>query len=713
MPRSGSICGNRSWTSLRLTRVLLGVSLEFRAEGDWCGRPIKRDEGGGAPGAELGELRPGPGGDDEDRRCGHRFGELRQPGGGSDQYLPGHFQPPLAPFGRLDCIYPLVDETQDNRAALGLNLLLDPVRSPAALDSIVKQETAVIGPVKLLQGGVALIARRPIFTRFAPALMPDAWYQTGGHNYSRVCSKTPPDEHCSFLGPPEADGTPTYFWGFATMLGRVEELLSPIHLERLQSGAHRLSGLTSFHYLLTDTRADPPVEYYGRSDREAALDRPVEAMVVVEEANIRWLLQVAPRDGWPVVFADFWNQLFIVVPMTALLGVGLGVNIIIAMRKRAHQIIKLEEYRREVISRTILASISNLNLLQFPMCLLKLQDFLGLGRLIRHEDAREARKLCFIDQPQVAADLCKEEGVAFISHQWAGFEHPDPEGIQYRSMVVAVKEVISRGLKCSWIWVDYSSIPQQNAFQQQTAINSLSVYASYCSVFLSVVPPCKHADSGHDVDIHSYCSRAWCRLEKLSYATCSWEEERLAFLCTEEGISNDWAGVFNDESVLDVLGGQFSCCTRNHPDDRPCDKQKIVGVMLGIFWRILATNRDAPHRKHARTLLRLVEKDEEKYFPKTASYRTELMEPRPIELFDGFLPILKEMFLEDSAAVQEERVNVPGVSDPWLTCSISLGPLPDEDPLASRNTQDFDQSIPSIHIVQPEATEVQIHEERI
>eukprot|EP00913_Durusdinium_trenchii_P031325 g29332.t1 len=338
----------------------------------------------------------------------------------------------LAPFGRLDCIYPLVDETQepsrakrptaargqDNRAALGLNLLLDPVRSPAALDSIVKQETAVIGPVKLLQGGVALIARRPIFTRFAPALMPDAWYQTGGHNYSRVCSKTPPDEHCSFLGPPEADGTPTYFWGFATMLGR--ELLSPIHLERLQSGAHRLSGLTSFHYLLTDTRADPPVEYYGRSDREAALDRPVEAMVVVEEANIRWLLQVAPRDGWPVVFADFWNQLFIVVPMTALLGVGLGVNIIIAMRKRAHQIIKLEEYRREVISRTILASISNLNLLQFPMCLLKLQDFLGLGRLIRHEDAREARKLCFIDQPQVAADLCKEEGVAFISHQWAG-----------------------------------------------------------------------------------------------------------------------------------------------------------------------------------------------------------------------------------------------------------------------------------------------------
>lgn len=29
--------------------------------------------------------------------------------------------------------------------------------------------------------------------------------------------------------------------------------------------------------------------------------------------------------------------------------------------------------------------------------------------------------------------------------------------------------------------------------------------------------------------------------------------------------------------TFQVLGGTFSCCTREHPDGRVCDKQKIVG----------------------------------------------------------------------------------------------------------------------------------------
>ena len=30
--------------------------------------------------------------------------------------------------------------------------------------------------MQLLQGGIALIVRRAVFTRFAPQQMPDAWY---------------------------------------------------------------------------------------------------------------------------------------------------------------------------------------------------------------------------------------------------------------------------------------------------------------------------------------------------------------------------------------------------------------------------------------------------------------------------------------------------------------------------------------------------------
>ena len=42
----------------------------------------------------------------------------------------------------------------------------------------------------------------------------------------------------------------------------------------------------------------------------------------------------------------------------------------------------------------------------------------------------------FIETAQEAADVCRDDGVAFISHQWAGFEHPDPDGVQYRSLEI-------------------------------------------------------------------------------------------------------------------------------------------------------------------------------------------------------------------------------------------------------------------------------------
>ena len=568
----------------------------------------------------------------------------------------------LAPLGNLQHIYPLVDETQDNRPALGLNLLLDPFMSPAAIQAILQRKTVVVGPLKLLQGGIAIIARRPIFTSFAPAVLPDAWFVKDGVNYTRNCSN-PEEQYCSFPGPSQ-DGTPTFFWGFATMIGRVQELIAPVELHQLELGTERVAGINNFAYELADRRPQAPSDFYAQSSQTESLARAVEVDVDVEEAGITWRLKVAPLNGWPTVSSDFWLRVLVILPVTALLGVGLGLNMIMAMRRKAQQLAKLEDYRHEVISKTILASVTNMNLLQFPMCLLGLQDFLSLGQLISYEKAREAHKLRCIDLTEDAARTCRLEGVAFLSHQWAGFDHPDPEGIQYRTMVKSVQEVVARGIQCSWIWVDYCSIPQGNACQQQTAINSLSVYASYCSVFLSVVPPCKHADNGQDLDIHSYSSRAWCRLESLSYSTCSFDQDRrAAFVCTEDGISDDWEGMINTKSVLDVLGGAFSCCARSHPDGQPCDKQKIVGVMMAIYWRLLATCRDTPQRaERATELLQLVQKDESRYFPATTAYCSG-SSCRDVELFDGFLPVLREMFLRDTATEREHRVVVAGVNE--------------------------------------------------
>ena len=46
---------------------------------------------------------------------------------------------------------------------------------------------------------------------------------------------------------------------------------------------------------------------------------------------------MAPRGGWPILSVEFWRRMLIVLPLAVLLVLGLGVNILIAIWKRAHQ----------------------------------------------------------------------------------------------------------------------------------------------------------------------------------------------------------------------------------------------------------------------------------------------------------------------------------------------------------------------------------------
>ena len=199
----------------------------------------------------------------------------------------------LAPFGTIQVIYPLVDETQDNRAALGHALLLDPARKDGALKTVLARTTQVVGPLKLLQGGVAAIARRPIFSRHAPKYLPDEWFvASDGVNYTRTCSlpefRDRADSGCSFQGPPDLDGETTYFWGFATLLMRMDDLLNVTDLASLETGAREaVPGIAAFAFQLEDLNPHPSVVDFGgvwlRSARTEALHKAVEAMVAVEE----------------------------------------------------------------------------------------------------------------------------------------------------------------------------------------------------------------------------------------------------------------------------------------------------------------------------------------------------------------------------------------------------------------------------------------------
>ena len=359
-----------------------------------------------------------------------------------------------------------------------------------------------------------------------------------------------------------------------------------------------------------------------------------------------------------MVSEDFWRQLLLVLPLTAVAGVLLGFNIILALRRQARALQDLAKHLTLQKCKSIRRAVRNLDTFLFPMYLVELAQFLQMGQLVRHELAREAGQLrCF--EPQEADEVSASSGAVFVSHQWAGFDHPDPEGRQYCAILVALQGLQGRGIACGYIWVDYTSIPQVNEYQQQAAVNSLSVYASRCSVLVAVAPTCTHVDTGAEVNLQTYGSRGWCRLELLSYKTGSGRRsgDPTTFICDDSGLrSGDADDSLADQSILHVLGGSFTCCSRKHPDNMPCDRHKIRDVLLGIYWRLSSIERDGDlvSSSWAREMLQSADADSEKYFPSHSMYRTasgaELQEH-----FDGYLPLLREMFATDSELKNESQ----------------------------------------------------------
>ncbi len=67
----------------------------------------------------------------------------------------------LAPDGVIQVVWPL----EGNQEAVGHDLLADPDRRKAAVKAIETNSLWIAGPLKLIQGGEALIGRLPIFTR--------------------------------------------------------------------------------------------------------------------------------------------------------------------------------------------------------------------------------------------------------------------------------------------------------------------------------------------------------------------------------------------------------------------------------------------------------------------------------------------------------------------------------------------------------------------
>lgn len=160
--------------------------------------------------------------------------------------FPGVSALQLAPDGVIQQIYP----REGNEAAIGHDLLADRRRNREAVAAVTTQQLTLAGPFDLIQGGVGTVGRLPVFV-------------TNAHGEN-------------------------HFWGFAIALIRIPNLID----------AAGFGGLAKAGYRYELWRVHPETErrqVFARSDNEP-LDAPVEYVITIY--NGRWILSLAPRDGW-------------------------------------------------------------------------------------------------------------------------------------------------------------------------------------------------------------------------------------------------------------------------------------------------------------------------------------------------------------------------------------------------------------------------------
>ncbi|CAK9099320.1 Ankyrin-2 (ANK-2) (Ankyrin-B) (Brain ankyrin) (Non-erythroid ankyrin) [Durusdinium trenchii] len=130
----------------------------------------------------------------------------------------------------------------------------------------------------------------------------------------------------------------------------------------------------------------------------------------------------------------------------------------------------------------------------------------------------------------------------FVSHQWLGRHHPDPNGEQLRVLQGCLSNLIARKLKIetdvllqwnggrlteaelrqirdAYLWLDYFCVPQLVddhadglAEDQLQYVHTIPSYVDHCNLFLALVPKARH-ETGSPCSFHSWLARGWCRTE--------------------------------------------------------------------------------------------------------------------------------------------------------------------------------------------------------
>ncbi|MBN4079914.1 CHASE domain-containing protein [bacterium AH-315-C08] len=164
----------------------------------------------------------------------------------------------LAPAAIIRKIFPL----KGNEPAIGLDLK----KNPKAVTAIETRQLVVEGPINLIQGGVAVIGRYPVFLQNE---------KTGEKN----------------------------FWGFTTALIELSQLLASVDIHGLVS--------KNYYFELSNAVFTKDTKIIIAQSGGETLEDPVS--VEIQVANEKWLLSISPKSGWYPFYYLLWEGLLVLI----------------------------------------------------------------------------------------------------------------------------------------------------------------------------------------------------------------------------------------------------------------------------------------------------------------------------------------------------------------------------------------------------------------
>jgi len=268
----------------------------------------------------------------------------------------------------------------------------------------------------------------------------------------------------------------------------------------------------------------------------------------------------------------------------------------------------------------------------YPVYCMDMDRFLALPLMQKHED--------------VIAELyvpTRYNTMHFISHEWIGFSHPDPDGVQLKLMqdvLTAFAEGKAKSLfsTVDWpaflqgfsagtgetvrrfetqlidrerfdeedirlhiiqgcVWLDYHSIPQSEERGQRSfldAVDSIPHYVERCDYFWICAPDALHHDLHEPRNFASWRQRGWCRLEEMTNLMSKRLKMPLVVTSTSQVQTYgflEWVQTMYGRPEKSVANGHFTCCRFNHKMECAdgtlreilCDKVAIAPVIATVF----------------------------------------------------------------------------------------------------------------------------------